>query len=226
MLTVYTDQSCVSSDWLDLAAVWHFIVTLPTVSHYNLHLLFVSSVSEKNHVTMTWCGYIFQSGQAFEQWPAVGPFIPWVASQQQSQPFRHHPAYQTASIPLQREHWGHELWTPFLDPLLQERLRIPASILHKQPSREGGRCASPSCTHHLLPFHTSLVALFQQPIFFRSLQSVLLRNGSHWGLQQPNSHIKQMLHFFMWSAYVLKFPFDFPWHPPSGLLPAWPTLLS
>lgn len=153
---------------------------------------------------MTWCGYIFQSGQAFEQWPAVGPFIPWVASQQQSQPFRHHPAYQTASIPLQREHWGHELWTPFLDPLLQERLRIPASILHKQPSREGGRCASPSCTHHLLPFHTSLVALFQQPIFFRSLQSVLLRNGSHWGLQQPNSHIKQMLHFFMWSIHNLQ----------------------
>lgn len=83
-------------------------------------------------------------------------------------------------------------WTPCCKSIYVFQ---PPSLTNSRLGKEAG--VPPSCTHHLLPFHTSLVALFQQPIFFRSLQSVLLRNNSHWGLQQPNSPIKQMLPFFM-----------------------------
>ena len=140
-----------------------------SVNHYNLYLHFVSTVT-KNHIAMTWCHYIFQSGQAFEQWISSQPIYSLGHLPAAVSAFDHHPAYQLASI-LYRENWGLScelhFWTACCKSisLFQHPSWIPAL------GRRQVCCSLVFNTSS--PFTTSWFLCSNSPSFFSSLQLIL-----------------------------------------------------
>ena len=123
------------------------------------------STVTKNHIAMTWCHYIFQSGQAFEQWISSQPIYSLGHLPATVSAFHHHPAYQAVYLFIEKI----EVWAVncISGPLAMRA--SPHSGIHPERLPWEGGGVLLCCPQHLFPFHSSLVSLFQQSIILQQL---------------------------------------------------------